>query len=207
MLSLFMLWPTGSTVGLVLAVLGIGIWIGVQHLNYLEFGELRRVAQRSLEQRLIFINNLAIRRAVEELKVTSDFEQLCRVLEAAFGSNDFDAFDLRLPGPPDEPAEIRELQIVTAGEPHFHWKKRGSHFSANVVPGWSLTLDLVAANNRRRGSLTVYRLYDGRDLQLDMNLLTSILPVALADALDRVLRHAVEIKTPTQEAAAAARAS
>ena len=94
MLSLFMLWPTGSTVGLVLAVLGIGIWIGVQHLNYLEFGELRRVAQRSLEQRLIFINNLAIRRAVEELKVASDFEQLCRVLEAAFSSNDFDAFDL-----------------------------------------------------------------------------------------------------------------
>ena len=53
----------------------------------------------------------------------------------------------------------------------------------------------------------MYRLYDGRDLQLDMNLLTSVLPVALADALDRVLRHAVEIKTPAQEAAAAARAS
>jgi hypothetical protein len=202
MLSLFMLWPTGSTVGLVLAVLGIGIWIGVQHLNYLEFGELRRVAHRSLEQRLIFINNLAIRRAAEELKVASDFEQLCRVLEAAFSSNDFDAFELRL-RPPDEPAEIRDLQIVPAGEPHFHWKKRGSRFSANVVPGWSLTLDLVATNNRRRGLLTVYRLYDGRDLQLDMNLLTSILPVALADALDRTQRHAVEIKVPAQEAAAA----
>ena len=63
MLSLFLLWPTGSTLGLVLAVLGIGIWMGVQHLNYLEFGELRRVAQRTLDQRLIFINNLAIRRA------------------------------------------------------------------------------------------------------------------------------------------------
>ena len=202
MLSLFMLWPTGSTVGLVLAVLGIGIWIGVQHLNYLEFGELRRVAHRSLEQRLIFINNLAIRRAAEELKVASDFEQLCRVLEAAFSSNDFDAFELRLRSP-DEPAEIRDLQIVPAGEPHFHWKKRGSRFSANVVPGWSLTLDLVATTNRRRGLLTVYRLYDGRDLQLDMNLLTSILPVALADALDRTQRHAVEIKVPAQEAAAA----
>ena len=39
MLSLFLLWPTGSTLGLVLAVVGTGIWIGVQHLNYLEFGE------------------------------------------------------------------------------------------------------------------------------------------------------------------------
>ena len=206
LLSLFLLWPTGSTLRLVLAVLGTGIWVGVQHLGYLEFGELRRVALRTMEQRQIVVNNRAIRRATAELKVTSDYNQLRRILVAAFGSNDFDAFELRL-RPPDEPAEIRELQIVTAGEPHFHWKKRGSHFSANVVPGWSLTLDLVAANNRRRGSLTVYRLYDGRDLQLDMNLLTSILPVALADALDRVQRHPVEIKTPTQEAAAAAQAS
>ena len=50
LLSLFLLWPTGSSLGLVLAVLGIGIWIGVQHLGYLEFGELARVAQRRLNQ-------------------------------------------------------------------------------------------------------------------------------------------------------------
>ncbi len=204
MLSLFMLWPTGSTVGLVLSVLGIGIWMGVQHLNYLEFGELRRVAQRTLEQRLIFINNLAIRRATEELKVTSDFEQLCRILEAAFSNNDFDAFELRLLRLPEELAEIRGLQIVSAGKPHFRWKKRGSHSSPEAVPGWHLTLDLVAANNRRRGSLTVYRLYDGRDLQLDMNLLTSLFPVALADALDRVLERAVETEPGDDEAAAQA---
>lgn len=205
MLSLFLLWPTGSTLGLVLAVLGIGIWMGVQHLNYLEFGELRRVAQRSLEQRLIFVNNLAIRRAAEELKVTSDFEQLCRILEAAFSSNEFDAFELRLLRPPDERAEVRGLQIVSADQPHFHWKKR-RHRSPEAVPGWSLTLDLIAANNRRRGALTMYRLYDGGDLQLDMNLLTSRFPVALADALDRVLGQAVEIE-PAEDKASAAQAS
>src|SRR5215469_3929685 len=64
LLSLFLLWPTGSTLGLVLAVVGIGVWIGVQHLGYLEFGEIRRVAQRTMEQPHIFINNLAIRFAV-----------------------------------------------------------------------------------------------------------------------------------------------
>src|SRR5271163_1929903 len=95
MLSLFLLWPTGSTLGLVLAVLGIGIWIGVQHLGYLEFGELARVAQRTFEQRQIFINNLAIRRATEELKAARDYEQIRRILEAAFGSNDFDGLDVR----------------------------------------------------------------------------------------------------------------
>jgi len=50
-----------------------------------------------------------------------------------------------------------------------------------------LTLDLLTTSNRRRGSLVVYRAYSERDLQLDVNLLTSEFPVALADALDRAL--------------------
>src|SRR5260370_18334854 len=58
LLSLFLLWPTGSTLGLVLAVLGTGIWIGVQHLGYLEFAEIRRVAQRTIEHRPLFVNNI-----------------------------------------------------------------------------------------------------------------------------------------------------
>ena len=94
MLSLFLLWPTGSTLGLVLAVVGTGIWLGVQHLNYLEFGELRRVAQRTMEQRQIVINNLSVRRAVEELKAADNFDQVRSILVAAFETNDFDAFEL-----------------------------------------------------------------------------------------------------------------
>src|SRR5439155_13151764 len=88
LLSLFLLWPTGSSLGLVLAVLGTGIWVGVQHLGYLEFGELRRVAQRTIEQRQIFVNNLAIRRATEELNLAADFDQLRHILTAAFHNND-----------------------------------------------------------------------------------------------------------------------
>jgi hypothetical protein len=54
-------------------------------------------------------------------------------------------------------------------------------------PSWKLTLDLVTPSNRRRGSLIVYRIYTSRDLQLDVNLLTSQFPAILANALDRVL--------------------
>src|ERR1019366_10608418 len=96
MLSLVLLWPTGSTLGLVLAVVGTGVWLGVQHLNYLEFGELRRVAQRTMDQRQIVINNLSVRRAAQELKVAANFDQLRNILIAAFDSNDFDAFELQL---------------------------------------------------------------------------------------------------------------
>ncbi len=208
MLSLFLLWPTGSTLGLVLAVLGIGIWMGVQHLNYLEFGELRRVAQRTLEQRLIFVNNMAIRRAMEELKVASDFEQLCRILDAAFSSNDFDAFELRLIAPPDGPVEAPGLQIVSDDTPDFRWKRPGSHFAKEVNPAWNMTLGLIAANNRRRGSLTLYRSYSGGNLLLDVNLLTSFFSVALADALERMDRVTqLDSSLVGQNKAAKARAS
>src|SRR6266436_9754551 len=121
LLSLFLLWPTGSTLGLVLAVLGTGIWIGVQHLGYLEFGEIRRVAQRTMEQRHIFVNNMAIRRATEELKVAETFQQVCRVLTAAFDTNDFDAFELS--------TEIagRGFHLVEPEDlPHLRWSKPGS---------------------------------------------------------------------------------
>ena len=181
MLSLFLLWPTGSTLGLVLAVVGTGVWLGVQHLNYLEFGELRRVAQRTMEQRQIVINNLSVRRAVEELKVAGDFDQVRSVLVAAFESNDFDAFELRLkPLPADRPPSSETSR-------HFHWSKFPHMAAISTQPSWKLTLDLVTSANRPRGSLVCYRIYSRRDLQLDVNLLTSEFPASLADALDRVL--------------------
>ena len=181
MLSLFLLWPTGSTVGLVLAVVGTGIWLGVQHLNYPEFGELKRVAQRTIDQRQIVINNLSVRRAVEELKVAGDFRQVRSVLRTAFDSNDFDAFDLRLeplPGDQTVPGDTNR---------HFHWSRVPHMMAISSQPLWKLTLDLVSTSNQRRGSLVIYRVYSRRDLQLDINLLTSEFPVALANALDRVL--------------------
>jgi UDP-GlcNAc:undecaprenyl-phosphate GlcNAc-1-phosphate transferase len=187
LLSLFLLWPTGKTLGLVLAVVGTGIWIGVQHLGYLEFGELRRVAQRTMEQRQIVINNLAIRRAVEELKVSRDYDQIWRILTAAFDSNDFDAFELRQRLLPSEVPDLGGLQIVSGRveDAYLRWKKPGSYFSNEPVSGWKLALDLVTTDNLRHGSITIYRGYSERDLQVDINLLTSIFPIALADALDR----------------------
>jgi len=181
LLSLFLLWPTGSTLGLVLAVVGTGIWLGVQHLNYPEFGELRRVAQRTIDQRQIVINNLSVRRAVEELKVAGDFAQVRSILAAAFGTNDFDAFELHVKSlHGDRPSQVDATRPL-------HWSKLPHLVAISSEPCWTLTLDLLTTSNRRRGSLVVYRAYSQRTLQLDVNLLTSEFPVVLADALDRAL--------------------
>jgi asparagine synthetase B (glutamine-hydrolysing) len=52
---------------------------------------------------------------------------------------------------------------------------------------WGVTLDLLTSSNRRPGSLVIHRRYHEQPLQLDVNLLISEFPVALADALDRVI--------------------
>jgi UDP-GlcNAc:undecaprenyl-phosphate GlcNAc-1-phosphate transferase len=180
LLSLFLLWPTGSTLGLVLAVVGTGLWVGIQHLNYIEFGELRRVAQRTIDQRQIFINNLSIRRAIEELKVSVDFDQVRSILIAAFNSNDFDGFELQAFAPP-----FGERSRAGEAVRRVQWSKLPHMAAISTNPSWRLTLDLVTTSNERRGSLVVHRSYMNGDLQLDVNLLTSEFPRALADALDR----------------------
>jgi UDP-GlcNAc:undecaprenyl-phosphate GlcNAc-1-phosphate transferase len=192
LLSLFLLWPTGSTLGLVLAVIGTGIWIGVQHLGYLEFGELRRVAHRTLEQRQIFVNNLSLRRAAEELKVARDYHQVCRILVAAFSSNDFDGFEL-------SPAS--DLQIVTNHDidSSFRWTKseRSVRFPST---DWKIHLDLVSPSQAHLGSMTVHRHYSQRNLQLDINLLITEFPLALAEALQRISMHEFRLPLYDEEA-------
>ncbi len=194
MLSLFLLWPTGSSLGLVLAVLGIGVWIGVQHLGYLEFGELARVAHRTFDQPQIFVNNLAIRRATEELKVARDYDQVRRILAAAFGSNDFDSFELKLELLPGEPIpfEVDPSAARRAGN-SFRWNKPGALKVLDAAAVWTVALNLMSSANRRRGTLTVYRLYSSRPLQIDINLLTAEFPTALADALDRTLAYSAQV--------------
>lgn len=188
MLSLFLLWPTGSSLGLVLAVLGTGIWMGVQHLGYLEFGELARVAQRTLDQPQIFVNNLAIRRAVKELKAARDFDQVRKIVLDAFSSNDFDAIELKLAHSsagtlPFEAAE----SFDDGGEPCFRWSKPSVPFTHSSSTTWRIALHLLSSSGIHCGTLTVLRLYSERDLQIDINLLTAGFPTVLADALHRTL--------------------
>jgi UDP-GlcNAc:undecaprenyl-phosphate/decaprenyl-phosphate GlcNAc-1-phosphate transferase len=201
LLSLFLLWPNERNLGLVLVVLGTGVWIGVQHLGYLEFGELKRVAQHSMERQLL-INNLAFRRATEELKVTHDYTQLCRILVAALHSNDLDSFEFRLDFVPAELPEVSSLHLISAwGEaPCYRWNKPGSFFRKELDCCWSLTIDLITTSNCRFGSMTVYRQCTDQHLQLDLNLLISNFPRVFADALDRCLAPAELVPMTSQSA-------
>jgi len=187
LLSLFLLWPEGPTLGLVIVVIGTGVWFGVQHLGYLEFGEIRRIAERTVDQRSIFVNNLALRRAAEELKSAVDYARVCHILESAFLTNDFDGFELSVEAEGDEPPSASDTRLKARSGKILHFEKPGVPKFRDGWAAWHLTLGLVTTNNQRRGSMKIYRFYSDRALLVDTNLLTAVFPVVLADALDRAL--------------------
>jgi UDP-GlcNAc:undecaprenyl-phosphate/decaprenyl-phosphate GlcNAc-1-phosphate transferase len=186
LLSLFLLWPQRNTLGLVLVVIGAGIWFGVQHLGYLEFVEIHRIAQRTVEQRKIFVNNLAIRRAIQELKGASDYAQVCQILQCAFRFNDFDGFELKVDA---QGGTAAGAESHVGGRPAtiLHFEKPLGPKIRNSWAAWHLTLELVTTDNQWLGSMKMYRFYTDRALLVDTNLFTVLFPIVLADALDRVL--------------------
>ncbi|HEV2215112.1 MAG TPA: hypothetical protein VGR64_07465, partial [Terracidiphilus sp.] len=121
------------------------------------------------------------RRATEEFKVARDLEQVGRILTAAFDSNDFDGFELRANSPVERRIQLLEPNDV----PHLHWQRRGD--TASLEPGfaWSIRLELISSAAHRCGNLTIFRRYTNRDLQVDINLLTSDFATNLANALQR----------------------
>lgn len=194
--SLFLLYPEGGTVGIVLFVLGVGIWVGVQHLGYPEFAELGRAAQRAIVQKQIIINNLAIRRAAEKLPGVQSFYQLYQVLQDTFETNDFDGFQLSLSSEDQKSkkedhgllSSIFELQASLPSS-CWTWCKSMNSLKTDKEPvsRWVLTLELITPKKQRCGFFSLYRTCNDRPLLVDVNLITSEFYLALTDAVDRII--------------------
>jgi len=202
LMSLFLLYPGGTTVGIVFFVLGAIVWVGVQHLGYHEFFELGRVASRTFEQKKIIVNNLAIRRATDALAKVNTIDELTEVLQDAFHASDFDALELVIPDSAIEKIRL-EARVATperrAYDPanplsqfddRLRRNRKGRRRSSKEYVGypggdWKLELQLVSRDGQRFGSLALFRKYDHHSLPLDVNLLIDQFPTALADAVDR----------------------
>lgn len=183
--SLLLLNPSGPAVGVVLFVVGAGIWVGVQHLGYHEFVEIRRVAQRTIEQKKIIVNNLALRRASERLLGARSLAEICEILDQTFENNDFDRFHLELS--PWSRRRINDPLNCVFLDGAYSWQKQPSEtsFERSNLPAWSLNLDLIGTAQDVVGVFTVYRAFNGKTLLIDINLLTTQFRAALSTAVSR----------------------
>ncbi len=182
--ALFLRYPGGRVMGVVVVIVGAIAILGVQRLGYVEFFELRRVAQRTLEQREVIINNLALRRARHQIARSNRFQETCLALQQAFCDNDMGGFELIMDRGSIiggvHPMKRRGDKLV------FAWAKQPDSSDRR----WQVTLNLVTTKGREIGTFAIYRHYGERSLMLDINLLTDDFALILADALDRCVATA-----------------
>ncbi len=185
MMSLLLLHPSGGSVGIVLIVVGVGIALGVQHLGYHEFAELGRAAKRTVDQKDIIINNLAVRRAIENIAAADDLPAVCAALRTAFEHNEFDGFELTV-----RPFVNRGARIPSTLVPSFDGKFRYEWWKPDLerLPGgWQLTLALRGPISGQEGSFSVYRNDASRNLLFDVNMLLGDFQTVLSEAVERAL--------------------
>jgi UDP-GlcNAc:undecaprenyl-phosphate GlcNAc-1-phosphate transferase len=194
-LSLF--YPGRATIGIVVCMLGMLLLVGIRHLGYHEFFELRRLAQRTTEQKRVVANNLCIRKTAEQLREVTRLEDIRCILEDAFEHNDIDGFELVL-RPPHRGEEGSRSGTESAGYFITWSKEERPRFGAG--DNWNLSVELSTENSGHLGYFIIYRSYTSGSLLLDVNLLTNELRNELSIAAEMVLKNEEAARAATRAA-------
>jgi UDP-GlcNAc:undecaprenyl-phosphate GlcNAc-1-phosphate transferase len=177
LVSLPLLSPKSGIIAVVLSVVGLGVFFGLQHLGYHEVDELRRMARRTWGQKTIISNNLAIHRATDELASAGTVRDVVQILETTFAAHDFDGFEFSFI--PDVPAFYGPPPMI----PPFQYAWRREEGSRGK--GWELRLELLSASGEVRGCFSINRSYTKNTLRSDVDCLTADFASALSAALER----------------------
>jgi UDP-GlcNAc:undecaprenyl-phosphate/decaprenyl-phosphate GlcNAc-1-phosphate transferase len=203
LLSLVLL-HDAAMIALVLAMIGIGIALGVQYLGYVELSELHDVWRRTAERKRVIANNVEVRRAVDALNSCTDFLRMCAILQNTLRSIGFDGF--RLGGSLSETfsgTRFSPMQRTTEGELQLFWDA-----AENSESVWELKLELNTVPNHRLGRLSLLRRAVESPLLVDLNLLSCEFRSALSEAVLRAMnghRSSVRRAAPGNGAAAVAK--
>jgi UDP-GlcNAc:undecaprenyl-phosphate/decaprenyl-phosphate GlcNAc-1-phosphate transferase len=191
--SLALVYPGKGTVGAVVCFLGMLLLVGIRHLGYHEFFEIRRLAQRTTEQKRVVANNLSIRKTAEQLREVARLEDIRCILEDAFQHNDIDGFELVL-RPPHRGGERTDTE--SSGYFITWSKEEKPRFGAG--DNWNLSIELSTENSGHLGYFIIYRSYSNGSLLLDVNLLTNELRNELSIAAEMVLKNEEAARAATR---------
>jgi UDP-GlcNAc:undecaprenyl-phosphate GlcNAc-1-phosphate transferase len=185
MLSLALLTPGQAPLAIVLFVIGVGVVMGIQKLQYHEFFEVGRMARRALEQKKVIVNNLAVRRGAERLARCHSWAKIIEVLQEIFADNDFDSFVVLLKAKDSE-------AIAWTHE----WQRPVSRLDGELDSScqWSLALPLRVFEGKWQGVLELSRL-DSSALLIDINLLIR----ELSGELEKACTRAVAVQEATRQ--------
>jgi len=177
-------------IALVLAVTGIGIFLGVQQLRYQEFAELLSVLQRVTRRRQILANHVAIRQAAERLRECGDLGSICRLLQETLKPIGFDAVRFRKSGKNGfSSSMLQPLRYLPDGSWLFSWFEHGI-----AEPPWELKLELITNSTNRWGYFSLIRMSNEDPLPLDLNTLTEEFRSSLSGAVERASTRLEELE-------------
>jgi UDP-GlcNAc:undecaprenyl-phosphate GlcNAc-1-phosphate transferase len=177
LISLPLLSPRSGNIAIVLSVVGLGVFFGLQHLGYHEVDELRRIARRTWGQKTIISNNLAIRRATHELASARTAPDVLRILKTAFQYNDYDGFEISFT--PRQPPFYASSMISPC---QWTWRRN----EGSRRKGWEVRLDLFSKMGEVCGCFSIHRSYTDSSVQSDIDCFTEGFASALSEALQRV---------------------
>jgi UDP-GlcNAc:undecaprenyl-phosphate GlcNAc-1-phosphate transferase len=175
-----------AMIALVLSVIGLGVWLGIQQLQYAEFAELHALFQRTGQRRRIIVNNLQIRRATELLSACAEFERLCQTLKDALEPLGFGGFLISGPHLDGIPQwSFAPFRRTSDGRLQYDW---GGYRSAK--PEWELSFELLTSSGYKWGQFSVFRECFEEPLLVDINLLSGEFRRTLTDAAHRAATRA-----------------
>ena len=175
------LYPRGHLLVPVLALIGLGVFLGVQQLRYHEFTELRRVGRRVLNQMRVISNNIAIRRAAEALQTCQSLGDIGAVIVGYIEPIGFDGFALEMEALGEVP-EAALLPFVRKGSDVIY---------LGEAEAFALRLEfcLGAGAGGGKRSFSVFRACCEEPLWFDSNVFVSSgFTAALDEALLRSLQ-------------------
>jgi hypothetical protein len=168
-------------IALVLAVTGIGIFVGVQQLKYQEFAELLSVLQRVSRRRQVLANHVAIRLAAEKLGDCGELAPICQILKDTLEPIGFDAVRFQKCGKNGYSSSIiQPMSYLADGAWLYSWCER----DITEAP-WELRLELMNGGTNRWGYLSLIRMSNQNPLALDLNVLGAEFRYALTWAIER----------------------
>lgn len=177
--SMLFLNPNVRGMAVVLAMVGLVVWLAVRHLRLHEFFELARLAQRGFTQTRAIGFNVDLRRAADRLAQAASWDDIVRQLAVLFEVSEFDAVRLRV-RPASGEATVREY-LLEAGEAH----ERSVH--RILADEWGVHIPFqLGRDGAMQGELAVFRRIGRRPLLTDVNLLVEVLRPALSAAASRV---------------------
>ena len=171
-------------VGFVLAIIGLGVWWGVQELKYLEFYELAAMARRLRYRKRTIANNLRLRRAIESFDNAGDFQQICMILRIALEPIGFDGVAILCPQI-DRIDESFLTPLSRNGNGRYCDAWRGDPSASE----WELKLELALPAENKLGEVYLFRIRTSEPLLLDMNLLSNEFRDAVSATLLRVIHQ------------------